>query len=205
MPTIRFLTPHDYEDMCAVVEKFTSSTGAWCNDPSVPARPDFPRLATEHLWTCFPEAMSNFWGYFDDAGKLVAWTGFRRWLDNKNITISHVIEDPDANLPRGDGWHWSEAAVDLVNWGIGYFWSEGVECFWCRLYAGREQLHISNIPNCLLSNCKREKVLDIPPGTIPPPEYQRVTWSRVGDNTAIYRFTDPLPLAAYLESANDPT
>jgi hypothetical protein len=205
MPMIRFLTPADYADMCDIIDKHSSGLGAWCNDPTAPEKPNFRRLAKDQVDLCFEHAMSNFWGYFDDAGKLVAWVNFIRWLDNTNITIRSVIEDPDAGLPRQDGAVWSDAAVDLVNWGIGFFWSEGVENFWCRMYAGKEHRHVSAHPNCMLTEYQRSKVYFIPAGEQPPPEYRRVSWSPFDDPTVIYRFSDTLPLLAYLESANDPT
>ncbi|WP_315729793.1 hypothetical protein [Bradyrhizobium sp. SZCCHNRI2010] len=201
MPTIRFLTPADFGDMCDIIDKHSSGMGAWCNDPSAPEKSDFRQLAKDHVDLCFEHAMSNFWGYFDDSGKLVSWVNVTRWADDKNITIRSVIEDPSAGLARQDGAVWSDAAVDLVNWGIGFFWSEGVSAFWCRLYAGREDRHVSAHPNCMLTQYSREKVIDIPAGQQPPKEYQRVTWSPFGDDTAIYRFSDSLPLAAYLESS----
>lgn len=201
MPTIRFLTPADTADIYAMIEKFTSGMGAWCNDPSAPARSDFQRFAKEHVDQCFEQPMSNLWGYFDDAGQLVAWVNYIRWQDNSNITIRTVMEDPDAGLSRADGAVWSDAAIDLINWGIGHFWSEGVENFWCRLYAGKEDRHPSAHPNCMLTSYVREKVLEVKAGDVPPEEYRRVSWSAFGDDTAIYRFSDPLPLADYLKKA----
>ncbi|WP_316200894.1 MULTISPECIES: hypothetical protein [unclassified Bradyrhizobium] len=200
MPTIRFLTPADFGDMCDIIDKHSSGMGAWCNDPTAPVRAYFRRLAKDHVDQCFGHGMTNFWGYFDYAGRLVSWVNFIRWADDTNITIRSVIEDPDAALPRQDGAVWSNAAVDLVNWGIGYFWSEGVSAFWCRMFAGKEDRHISVHPNCMLIEYQREKIVDIPGGKLPPEEYRRVSWSPFDDDTAIYRFSDPLPLAAYLES-----
>ncbi|MEH2517495.1 hypothetical protein V1279_003068 [Bradyrhizobium sp. AZCC 1610] len=205
MPTIRFLTPADFADMCDIIDKHSSAAGAWFNDRSAPATANFRQLAKDHAWLCFTQPMSNFWGYFDDAGKLVAWVLFNRWLDLTNITLRLVIEDPDANLPRADGAIWSDAAIDLVNWGVGYFWSEGIECFWARLYLGRESFHVSRQPNCLLSTYEAEAVLIVPAYRVPPEGYRRVSWAPVGDHTMIYKFKDPLPLAAYEESFNDPT
>lgn len=200
MPTIRFLTPADYADMCDIIDKHTSPASAWCNDRSAPERPNFRMIAKDHLYLFFQQNMAFFWGYFDDAGRLVAWVHFSRWADMTNITIRTVIEDPEAGLPRAAGASWSDAVIDLVNWGIGHFWSEGVEYFWSRVYVGREALHISRHPNCLLSNYWAEKVLDVPADTLPPPEYYRVSASPIGNDTMIYRFKDPLPLAAYYES-----
>lgn len=205
MPTIRHLTPFDLDDMHAIIDKHSSGVGAWCNDPSAPARPDFRNFAKAHIDRLFPQAMAHYFGYFDDAGRLVAWTGLHRWVDNTNITVSTFIEDPDANLPRGSGCVWSDAVIDLVNWGVAYFWSEGVEYFWSRVYAGKEDRHPFSHPNCLLNSCEAERMCFIPAGELTPPEYRRVSWVRVGDDSMIYRFKDPLPLAAYLESANDPT
>jgi hypothetical protein len=205
MPTIRFLTPADSADMCDIIDKHSSGMGAWCNDPAAPPKENFRKFAKEHVDLCFDHAMTNFWGYFDDTGKLVSWVNFIRWVDNTNITIRSVIEDPEANRPRQEGAIWSDAAIDLVNWGIGYFWSEGIPIFWCRLFSGKEDRHYSAHPNCMLTDYHREKVLFLKGGELPPPEYRRVTWKPFDDDTAIYRFSDPLPLAAYLESANDPT
>ncbi|BBZ94328.1 hypothetical protein BRDID11004_47690 [Bradyrhizobium diazoefficiens] len=205
MPTIRFLTPADYADMCAIIDKHSSGPGAWCNDKAAPAAQNFRQLAKDHVDLCFGEAMSNFWGYFDDAGKLVAWTLFIRWQDSDNITIRLLIEDPDADLPRADGAVWSEAAVDLVNWGIGYCWTEGVSFFWSRIYAGREANHVSDHPNCMLGQYQKEAVLAVAKGALPPPEYRRVSWSPVDYDTTICKFTDPLPLAQYLEDQNAQT
>jgi hypothetical protein len=73
------------------------------------------------------------------------------------------------------------------------------------MFVGAEDRHISSHPNCLLSDYQLEQVLVIRGGEQPPPEYCRVSWSPFSDFTAIYRFSDPLPLLAYLESANDPT
>ncbi|WP_315768359.1 MULTISPECIES: hypothetical protein [unclassified Bradyrhizobium] len=201
MPKIRFLTPADFGDMCDIIDKHSSGMGAWCNDPEAPTKQNFRQLAKDHVDLCFEHAMSSFWGYFDDSGKLVSWVNFTRWADNDNITIRSVIEDPEAALPRQDGAAWSDAAVDLVNWGIGFFWTDGISTFWSRLFAGREDRHISAHPSCMLTQYAREKVVDIPGGQRPPQEYQRVTWSSFDDATAIYRFNDPLPMAAYLQSA----
>ena len=204
MPTIRFLTPADYDEMCAIIDKHTSGAGAWCNDTSAPPAQNFRQLARDHVDQCFGQPMSNFWGYFDDDGKLVAWTFFVRWADMTNVTIRLLVEDPEADLPRADGAAWSDAAIDLVNWGIGYFWSEGVECFWSRIYEGREAHHVSANPNSMLTEYGREDVMVVPVNTLPPPEYRRVSWSPIDYETTITRFKDPLPLPAYLESANDP-
>ncbi|WP_316207386.1 hypothetical protein [Bradyrhizobium sp. SZCCHNR3118] len=200
MPSIRFLTPADYADICDIIDKHGSGRGAWCNDTTAPERRQFRQLAKDHMDLCFYHAMSNFWGYFDDAGKLVSWVNFTRWIDNTNVTIRSVLEDPDAGLARQAGAVWSDATVDLVNWGIGFFWSEGVSAFWCRLFSGYESRHISAHPHCLLSEYQREKVVDLPGGQKPPAGYQRVTWSSFDDDTAIYKFSDPMPLAEYLES-----
>jgi hypothetical protein len=205
MPTIRHLTPFDLDDMHAIVDKHSSGVGAWCNDPSAPPRSDFRSFAKAHIDQLFPQAMSHYFGYFDDDGKLVAWSGFHRWVDNTNITVSTFIEDPDANLPRGSGSVWSDALIDVVNWGVGYFWSEGVECFWSRVYAGREDRHPFSHPNCLLNSYRAESMCFMRGGQPTPIEYRRVSWVCVGDDSMIYRFKDPLPLAAYLEGENDPT
>ncbi|MGJ4953020.1 hypothetical protein [Bradyrhizobium sp. HKCCYLS20291] len=199
MPTIRYLTPADYDDICAIIDKHSSGPGAWCNDSSAPAAPNFRKLAKDHVELCFPQPMSNFWGYFDDSGKLVAWTMFVRWADHDNVTVRLLIEDPEADLPRANGAVWSDAAVDLVNWGIGSFWCEGVSCFWSRTYAGREARHVSVHPNCLLAEYERRDVLKLPVNTVSPDEYRRVTWSPVDYETTICRFNDPRPLKDYLE------
>ncbi|MGJ4945060.1 hypothetical protein ACQR1W_31155 [Bradyrhizobium sp. HKCCYLS1011] len=201
MPSIRYLTPADYDDMCAIIDKHSSGPGAWCNDRGAPAAANFRKLAKDHVDLCFGEAMCHFWGYFDDGGHLVAWTLFVRWLDSANITIRLLIEDPEANLSRADGAIWSDAAVDLVNWGVGFFWSEGVSCFWSRLYAGRETNHVSAHPNCMLGQFKKETVLTVAKGELSPPEYRRVTWSPVDYGTTICKFSDPLPLKDYLEGS----
>jgi hypothetical protein len=78
MPTIRFLTPADFGDMCDIIDKHSSGPGAWCNDETAPVQSAerFRQAAKDHVDQCFFHGMAHFWGYFDDAGKLVAWTLF---------------------------------------------------------------------------------------------------------------------------------
>jgi hypothetical protein len=191
MPTIRFLTPADFGDMCDIIDKHSSGPGAWCNDETatVQSAERFRQAAKDHVDQCFFHGMAHFWGAFDDAGKLVAWTLFVRWPDHTNITLRLLIEDPQAGLQRADRAVWSDAAVDLVNWGLNYFRPQGVDCFWARLYNGREDRHISLHPKCLLREYKRENVAAVPSGTIPPEEYRRVSWLSVDYDTTICRFT----------------
>lgn len=205
MPTIRKLTTDDLPAIHAMIDKHTSGAGAWCNDRTAPARPDFAQLTKDNLDILFGHAMTFLFGYCDDSSNLLAWTCFNRWLDNDNITIRQVMEDPQANLSRGAGQTWSDAAVDTVNWAIGWFWSEGVKTFWSRVYSGRETMHIFHHPNCQLSGYTSSKVIDIPARTKPPQEYNRVSFSSLGDDTSIYRYDDPLPLAQYLEEQNAQT
>jgi hypothetical protein len=202
MPTIRLLTPADLPLVEAMVDVHTSGAGAWCNDRTAPARAPFAQLTKDNINILIAEAMTFLFGYFTDDGHLVAWTLFNRWLDNDNVTIRQLMEDPTATLTHATGQTWSDEAVDLVNWAMGWFWTEGVSCFWSRVYTGRETMHISRHPNSQLSEYTAAKVIDVPAQTKPPDQYNRVSFSSLGDNTSIYQFTDPQPLAQYLKDQN---
>ncbi|MEY9575898.1 hypothetical protein ABIE88_003474 [Bradyrhizobium diazoefficiens] len=205
MPTIRFLTPGDIPDMWDILDQHSSGPGAYANDPDAPPSSYFHDHAKEFIERMFYEAMSNFFGYFDDEGKLAAFCLFVRWANNTDITVSIKVENPSLNLPRAEGARWSDATIDLVNWGIGYFWSEGVTTFWTLLIKGHEAAGFTVHQNCLLNQYQREKVVDVPAGTRPPAEYSRVHWKLLYQDAEIFKYTDPLPLAEYLKVENDPT
>ncbi|MGC0389180.1 hypothetical protein [Bradyrhizobium sp. USDA 241] len=205
MPTIRFLTPADYPDICDILDQHTSGPGAYANDRDAPPSQYFHDHAKEFIDRMFFEAMSNFYGYFDDEGRLAAFCLFVRWENVTDITISIKVENPSLDLPRAEGARWSDATIELVNWGIGYFWSEGVTTFWTLQMRGQEPASFMAHPNCILNQYQREKVLDLPAGTRPPAEYSRVTWKLLFQDASIVKYTDPLPLAEYLKAKNDPT
>ena len=205
MPTIRFLTPADYPDMCDILDLHTSGPGAYGNDRSAPPSADFNWQAKWYIDTLFEAAMSSFFGYFDDEGRLAAFACFIRWKNATDITLNIKVENPTLDLPRAEGARWSNATIDLMNWGVGYFWSEGVKTFWVLQIAGQEPASIPAHPNCILNQYQREKVLDIPAGQLPPEEYRRVQWMPIFQQSAIYKYTDPLPLDEYLKVQNDPT
>lgn len=205
MPTIRVLTPGDIPDMWNILDKYSSGPGAYCNDPNAEPSPYFQEHARLFIDTMFAEAMSTFFGYFDDEGQLAAFCLFVRWANDSDITISIKVEDPTLNLPRAEGARWSDATMDLVNWAVGWFWSEGITAFWTLGIAGQEAAGFPAHPNCILNQYQRQKVVDVPAGTKPPQEYSRVHWLVLFQDATIFKYSDPLPLADYLKVENDPT
>jgi hypothetical protein len=205
VPTIRFLTPADYPDMCDILDQHSSGPGAYANDPNAPPSADFHWQSKWYIDTLFEGAMTSFFGYFDDEGRLAAFCCLWRWLDNHNITINIKLENPALDLPRAEGARWSDATIDLVNWGVGSFWSEGVTTFWTMQIVGQEAASFTAHPNSMLNQYEREKVMDLPAGQLPPPEYARVQWMPIFQDAEIYKYTDPLPLQEYLKVQNDQT
>jgi hypothetical protein len=205
MPTIRFLTPADYPDICDILDLHTSGPGAYCNDRSAQPTADFHSHAKEYIDTLFYHGMTTFFGYFDDQGRLAAFCCFLRWLTNTDVTISLKVENPALDLPRAEGARWSDATIDLVNWGIGSFWSEGVTTFWTQQIVGQEAAVFAAHPNCMINQYQREKVMDLPAGQRLPEEYRRISWMPIFADSVIYKYTDPLPLPEYLKVENDQT
>ncbi|MGX9944856.1 hypothetical protein ACTG4Q_20540 [Bradyrhizobium denitrificans] len=205
MPTIRHLTPADYPDMCDILDLHTSGPGAYANDRSAPPSPEFHAHAKWYIDTLFETPISHFFGYFDDEGRLAAFCCFIRWATDTDVTVNIKVENPSIELPRAEGARWSDASIDLVNWGVGYFWSEGVTTFWSLQIEGQEAASFSAHPNCMLNEYQREKVMDLPAGQLPPEEYRRVQWMPIFQAAAIYKYSDPLPLREYLKVKNDPT
>ncbi|TYO65535.1 hypothetical protein FXV83_16520 [Bradyrhizobium hipponense] len=205
MPTIRFLTPADYPDMCDILDKHTSGPGAYANDRTAAPSADFNWHAKWYIDTLFEAAMTNFFGYFDDEGRLAAFVCFIRWVNDTDISINIKVEDPTIDLPRAEGARWSDVTIDLINWGVGYFYSEGVTTFWTLMMSGQEAASFAAHENCILNQYGKEKVLSLPAGELPPEQYRRVQWMPIFQDSEIYKYTDPLPLSEYLKVENDPT
>ena len=112
MPTIRFLTPADYPDMCDILDLHTSGPGAYANDRNAPPSADFHRQSKWYIDTLFEAAMTSFFGYFDDEGRLAAFCCFIRWRNNTDITVNIKVENPSLDLPRAEGARWSDAMIE---------------------------------------------------------------------------------------------
>lgn len=205
MPSIRHLTPADYADMCDILDQHSSGPGAYANDRNATPSPDFHRHSKWYIDYLWDKQMANFFGYFNDEGQLAAFICFVRWLNATDVTINIRVENPSLDLPRAEGTRWSDAANDLVNWGVGYFWSEGIKTFWSLQIKGQEEAGFTAHPNCLLNQYQREKVMNLSAGELPPEALRRVQWMPIFQESAIYKYTDPLPLAEYLKVDNDPT
>jgi hypothetical protein len=204
MPTIRYLTPADYQDMCDILDKHVSGPGAYCNDRSAAPSADFDRHSKWYIDTLFAAAMTDFFGYFTDQGKLAAFCCFVRWTP-KDVIANIKVEDPSIDLPRAEGARWSDAMIDLVNWAVGAFWSEGYSTFWTLQTEGQEAASFPAHPNCILNQYERVKVMDIAAGKVAPEEYRRVHWMPVFQNLTMFKYTDPLPLDQYLKVKNAQT
>jgi hypothetical protein len=204
MPTIRFLTPGDIPDMWDILDQHSSGPSAYANDGSAPPSDRFQEHSRFYIETLFEAAMTNFFGYFDDEGRLAAFVCFIRWVNDTDISINIKVENPSLDLPRAEGARWSDATIDLINWGIGYFYSEGVTTFWTLMIDGQEGASFASHENCILNQYQRKKVLSLAEGELPTQQYRRVQWMPIWQASAIYKYTDPLPLEEYLKAKNDP-
>ncbi len=199
MPNIRFLTPLDYADMCDIVDTHDGPQSAYHNNFDAPAVPGWRDDVKWFLWENFTQPCANIFGYFDDEDRLVAFAMFVRWLDYDNFTMSVRMENKNLNLPRRtDESRYSEALVDLTNYGLGYFRSEGHEFVWAQHF-GTDGLTIADEPNCILSTYIRHAILELPANTKPPAEYHRVAWVTNPEPSIIYCFEDPMPLHTFTE------
>jgi predicted RNA methylase len=74
VPKIRELTPADYADMCDIADTHSSPASAYQNRFDAPEFQNFPTICKDYIWSIFQHSQSNFFGYFTDEGKLVAFT-----------------------------------------------------------------------------------------------------------------------------------